>query len=45
MGFMITHYYLDVGPLAADDVEKDQGMLGGFKESSRKGKAREPVTL
>ena len=44
MAFMITSLYLDIGPLTAADIEKEQGMQGGFKESSSKGKGREPVT-
>ena len=41
---MITSRHLDVGPLTADDIEKEQRMPGGYKESSSKGKGREPVT-
>ena len=44
MPFMITRRHLDVGPLTAEDIEKEQRMPGGFKESSSKGKGREPVT-
>ena len=44
MAFMITGRHLNVGPLTAEDIEKEQRMPGGFKESSRKGKVREPVT-
>ena len=45
MAFMITGRYLYVGPLTAKDIERVQGMPGVFKESSSKGKEREPVTL
>ena len=41
---MINGRYLDVGPLTTDDIEQRQGMLGGFQESSSKGKGRDPVT-
>ena len=44
MASMTTGRHLDVGPLTAEDIEKDQGMSGGCKESSSKGKGREPVT-
>ena len=44
MAFMITGRDLDVGPLTAEDIEKEQRMPGGFKESSSKGKGRKPVT-
>ena len=44
MAFMITGRHLDVGPLTAEDFEAEQGMSGGFKESSSKRKGREPVT-
>ena len=44
MAFMITGRHLDVGPLTAEDIEKEQRMSGRFKESSSKGKGREPVT-
>ena len=44
MAFMITGRHLDVGPLTAEDIEKEQKMPGGFKESSSKGKGCEPVT-
>ena len=32
MTFMITGRHLDMGPLTAEDIEKQQGMPGGFKE-------------
>ena len=44
MAFMITGRHLDMGPLTAEDMEKEQSMPGEFKESSSKGKGREPVT-
>ena len=44
MAFMITGRHLYVGPLTAEDIVKEQEMPGGFKESSSKGKGREPVT-
>ena len=44
MAFMITGRHLDVGPLTAEHIENEQGMPGGFKESSGKGKGGEPVT-
>ena len=44
MAFMIPGRHLDVGPLTAADIEKEQTMPGGFKQSSSKGKGREPVT-
>ena len=44
MAFMITSRHLDVRPLTAEDIEKEQRMPGGFKESSSKGIGREPVT-
>ena len=44
MPVMITGRHLYVGPLTAEDIEKERGMAGGFRESSRKGKWREPVT-
>ena len=44
MACMITSRHLDVGPLTAEDIEKEQSIPGGFKESSSKGKGREPVT-
>ena len=45
MRFMITGGHLDVWPLTAEDIEKERSRPGGFKESSSKGKGREPVTL
>ena len=44
MAFMITGRHLYVGPLTAEDIEKEQRMRAGFKQSSSKGKGREPVT-
>ena len=44
MALMITGRHLNVGPLTTEDIEKEQRMLGGFKESSSKGQEREPVT-
>ena len=44
MAFIITGSHLDVGPLTAEDSEKEQGMPEGFKEASSKGKGREPAT-
>ena len=44
MAFMITGRHLDVGLLTAEDIEKEQGMPGGFKESSSKGEGRERIT-
>ena len=44
MAFMITGRHLVVGPLTAEDIEKEQEMWVGFKASSRKGKAGIPVT-
>ena len=44
MAFMITGRHLDMGPLTAEDIEKEQSMPGEFKESSSTGKGREPVT-
>ena len=44
MAFMITGCHLYVGPLTAEDIVKEQRIPGGFKESSRTGKGREPVT-
>ena len=41
---MITGRHLDVGPLTAEHIEKEQRMPRGFKGSSSKGKEREPVT-
>ena len=32
MAFMITGRHLDVGPLTAEDIEKEQSMPGEFKE-------------
>ena len=43
MAFMITGSHLDVGTLTAADIEKEQKKPGGFKDSSSKGKGREPV--
>ena len=44
MAFMITGRHLDMGPLTAEDIEKEQRMPGGFQETSTKVKGREPVT-
>ena len=44
MAVMITGRHLYMGPLTAEDIEKEQRMPGGYKESSSKGKGREPVT-
>ena len=44
MCFMITGRHLDVGPLTTEGIEKEQGMPGGYTESSSKGKGRVPVT-
>ena len=44
MAFMITGRYLHLGPLTTEDIEKEQGMPGGLKQSSSKDKAHEPVT-
>ena len=44
MAFMITGCLLDVRPLTAEVIEQEQGMPGGFEESSSKGQGREPVT-
>ena len=40
----MTGSHVDVGSLTAEDIEKEQGMSGGFKKSSTKGKGREAVT-
>ena len=37
-----TNWY--VGPLTAEDIEKQQGMFGGLREKSRKGNLREHGT-
>ena len=44
MALMITGCHLYVGQLTAEDIEKEQRMLVGFKESSSKGKGHEPAT-
>ena len=44
IAFMITGHHLDVGPLTAEDIAKEQRTLGGYKDSTRKGKGREPET-
>ena len=44
MAFMITGRHMYVRPLTAEDIEKEQGMPGGFLKSSSKGKERKPVT-
>ena len=41
---MITGRHPDVWTMTADDMQREQGMPGGFKESSSKGRGREPVT-
>ena len=45
MALMITGRHLDMRPLTTEDLEKEQDMSGGFEQSFRNGKAREPVTL
>ena len=44
MAFIINGRHLYEGPLTAEDIEKEQQMPGGFKESSSKSKGRDPVT-
>ena len=44
MAFMSSDRHVNVGPLTAEDIDKEQALPGGFKESSSKGKGREPVT-
>ena len=44
MALMITGRQLDVGPLTAEDIQKQERIQAGFQESSSKGKGREPVT-
>ena len=44
MAFMITGRHLYVWPLTAEDIEQEQGLPGGFKQSCSKGKVRERVT-
>lgn len=43
MCYMITARHLDVGPLTAEDIAKEQGMTGRFKESTCKSEGRVPV--
>ena len=45
MAFMITSRHLDVGLLTAEDIDKEQEIPGGIKESSSKGKGLVAVTL
>ena len=42
---MITGSHLNMGPLTSQDIEKEQGMSGGFKESLSNSKPHKPVTL
>ena len=44
MPVMITGRHLYMRPLTTEDIEKERGMAGGFRESSSNGKWREPVT-
>ena len=44
MACIITGSHLYVAPQAAEDIEKEQGIPGGLKESSSKDKGRESVT-
>ena len=45
MGLIIIGHQLEVRRPTFEDIEKEQGMPGGFKESSCKGTGCESVTL
>ena len=44
MAFMNPGRHFDVRQLTVEDIEKEQGLPGRFKESSSQGKGGEPVT-